>query len=1481
MPGDDDDDDDEQQQQGSDDDEDEPAAGAGVSANVLRCDIARGMQISVPAELVLTQEFDAPPLVVAFALDDPTAIPRLATEAIWAVNFVRSSLERGEACGAYLTGGVNDFTLQKQPRRKHVIRHGNPPQTIPEIVIQARVHELTGVVGARRVSDRYFLLVVRSPQAFSMRLATYFSCEGRGVDERVAVWSKLAMHVRSGVPPRLPVDALLRTYEESLDWMRTSDAGGFTCLFSMHTAIDWIRNHFLRRNRGVQHIRMEGLVDELDDNLMQPTMEEQYSKYDQDVNKRVMPSTDKKKKRRRAEEDDEGEQEGAEAEVDYAKLPMSPVEYPMLTEGDAQGLPKSLATIEIITPTRHEQAVPLLEFVRHLRAFPESVMMELLRGCMHALPQQLMTDMTTLMRSRCVPLTMPEVRDIIMGSDEYQLGRPMLCLGDESWGKQIQHFIHRHHDASKRLSVYMDFLRVSFALAYTRSTGSDGYTDARVSAYGRYMLHNKGIDSRKDCRKLYEQSTQAFPAESVPASATHRAWRLALEMILQCDRRVWNLRPDNLFLFMHLLFGDLMLCLNFFGSVIDGAFNGVGGTIVVRDGGGSYYTRYQDRAAGVREEGAVMQKGNTTGADHSTNSYKLAIDIGNYAMAFRPEGEIIQELKRVTETSLIQETCNVYEGHAGNLRVKHVITHTGDRKYSTELKTGGDQQSENCMTAVAWILPRNTRAKTANDFTTTRENDKKERVQQVFRQVKGAYLIICSNNVRQGARERYHTMITVSRSITSAAGGVDLGYAASMGQGLEDDAAKLLRKRRSAMDGRVDRMMCGGDQTLGDTGRGVFFNALGVAFYTGFMQWTGMLGQIRETRTTAALLMTFDAHLVLCHDILNPAMASSSDRSRYREISKSRGIAASLLGISMRETIEAGRLKEPQQTAIERACLAFKVEGGEAACAWIMGDTMEHMLRLDFFLIMLILARKAKVPVVTLDALLTWLDTGAGCPEADAFVATTRNQYPTAECDTDKRGPGADVRPAHLCLMYLPLDGLTINKLDTPFTPEVRTFFCEAVAKRLHKEFAEDLQAYCQIKPSQYGTDIVRGMIEHSIDQMFAWPSVLMPHGPPRAFWNLHLPQPVPNEDTALPDIAPLRMYMKEATSATLAADVRWLLLVNALGQGQITQSARFTIVAQLLQRFYYHCVPPMLTMSANDLFVALPTQVVGAGFVWPPLLPTTRRILRRPGPDVGMDAHGCPTGMIEDMGVAAPRYELAAMLGVRERDLPTPCVNYHFPAAIWTPAILEVTKEPVSLMWEGGRFFIQREHEFDEDMRHDITGGEHLGGRVAQAVRPVCAFYRPGTLVAMDGGIWGGVGELQGGVYLIHLPGGQRTTTMTPYEIEARVLKPNAPLWVRAGAFPPAVRFVGQVNNNNDDLVVVVSGTLESLDVEDVPYGHFALRVKRAGHEPPRGILFGASHGNDAFRECALRDAPRFIMAVGDLRAQPAAGVRVLDTIV
>ena len=1443
--------------------------------SLMRCDVSRGMQSSQAAPLLLDLAQDAPPFVVAFALEDPTAMPRLAAETIWAINYVRGFVERGEADGAYLVKGVPGFTLHKQPRRKHVLRRVGNPAAVPELMIQARVHDLDGVVNGRRAVERYLLLVVRSPLPFSLRLAVYLSCEGRGVDERAGVWSKLAMHVRSGVEPALPAEAMLRTFEESLDWMRTSDAGGFTCLFSAHMALDWMRHHYLRRYQGqtVGVPSMEGLRDPLDTALVGPAYIEQCAKYDRDVNDRVVPSGKPgrkggARKRRKADEEEE-----AEEEVDYTAKPMETIEPLLLADALTGGLPLSVASIEIISPTRHEQPPTLVEFTRQVRAFPESTMLELLRGCMHNLSRTLMKEMTEAMRGQGVMLSMAEVRDIVMGSGEYQLGRQMLCLGDETWGKQVANLIARA-PADTRLNMYRDFLRVSFALAFTRATGSDGYTDDRVAAYGRYMLLRGGANSQADCRRLFEQTATAFPSEPQPASATHRAWRIAMELLLDCDRRVWNLRPDNLFLFLHLLIGDLMLAINFFGSVVDGAFNGIGGTVVVRDGSGSYRVRFMNRATGGRGEGDVMSKNNSSGADHTTNCFKQAIDIGEHEPRLRPEREQVVELKRVTETSLIQETCNVLEGNGSDLRVKHAITHTGDRKYSTELKTGGDQQSENCMSAIAWLIPRNTRARTANNFESTRENgETKERIRVEYRQVKGGYLAICSNSVRQGARERFHTMLAVSRSIASAAGGVDLGYASAMGQGSEDAAAARARKRRTALDGRVDRMTRGGDQQLGHMGRGIFFNALGVAFFTGFMQWTGMLGQIRETRTAAALLTTFDAHLDLCHDLLNPDMGTNSDRARFREISKARGVAASLLGISVRETIEAGRRKEPQQAAVERACMAFKAEGVEAALAWTMGDMLEHMLRLDFFLLMLVLARKFKVPVVALDALLAWLDTGdaAACPQARAFYdqAVAAGQISLEDKATDTQGPGADLPPPSACAMYLHDKSLEVTKLDAPFTPEVRTRFCEAVGKRLHKEFSGPLMDCCQIKDSEVGDDIVRGMLEHSIDKRFAWPSVLMASGPPRALWTCVEPGRPPAQDPDTLALAPLRMFMTETTVATLYVDLRWMLLANALGQGQITQAARFTIVAQLVQRFYQHCVPPMLAMGGADLFLALPTQVVGAGFVWAPLLPSRRRTLRRPSPDIGVDAPGCPTGMIEDLGVAAPRYELAVALGLDERELPTDCVHYHFPAGVWTPALMG--DEPISLRWErDGRFWMQRERDVATDARIDITAGKEgegfLGGRVTRDVRPLCAFYRPGTVVRVSEGEWGSVGELQGGVYLI-LPMRAR---MTPLEVQSRVLRPDTRVWVRAGALPP--RLVGDGE--------WATGLLEGLDVEDVPPGHFALRMKLEGNVPPADVLFGASHGSLAFRECELRDAPRFVLPAEALCAQPPAGARVLDTV-
>jgi hypothetical protein len=63
-------------------------------------------------------------------------------------------------------------------------------------------------------------------------------------------------------------------------------------------------------------------------------------------------------------------------------------------------------------------------------------------------------------------------------------------------------------------------------------------------------------------------------------------------------------------------------------------------------------------------------------------------------------------------------------------------------------------------------------------------------------------------------------------------------------------------------------------------------------------------------------------------------MASSGDKMRYLQVSKARGVAMGLFGLSLRETLDAGRRGLPQQRAVERTALALKLEGGSSMVAW-------------------------------------------------------------------------------------------------------------------------------------------------------------------------------------------------------------------------------------------------------------------------------------------------------------------------------------------------------------------------------------------------------------------------------------------------------------------------------------------------------------------------------------------------------------------
>ena len=66
-------------------------------------------------------------------------------------------------------------------------------------------------------------------------------------------------------------------------------------------------------------------------------------------------------------------------------------------------------------------------------------------------------------------------------------------------------------------------------------------------------------------------------------------------------------------LVMQLFVSDVMQCLSYHGSVIEGAHNGIGGTVIVRDGYGNYRRWYKDTSGGGASAtvlGDVMDKNN-------------------------------------------------------------------------------------------------------------------------------------------------------------------------------------------------------------------------------------------------------------------------------------------------------------------------------------------------------------------------------------------------------------------------------------------------------------------------------------------------------------------------------------------------------------------------------------------------------------------------------------------------------------------------------------------------------------------------------------------------------------------------------------------------------------------------------------------------------------------------------------------------------
>ena len=138
---------------------------------------------------------------------------------------------------------------------------------------------------------------------------------------------------------------------------------------------------------------------------------------------------------------------------------------------------------------------------------------------------------------------------------------------------------------------------------------------------------------------------------------------------------------------------------------------------------------------------------------------------------------------------------------------------------------------------------------------------------------------------------------------------------------------------------------------------------------------------------------------------------------------------------------------------------------------------------------------------------------------------------------------------------------------------------------------------------------------------------------------------------------------------------------------------------------------------------------------------------------------------MVEDLGPAAPRYQLALLLNVQERTLPTECVHYSLPYNLWTPVKMDdgdggfgslkvdalgryklvkdglesdvtapPTPPPAAAAAAAAAAALQQQQGSDCEQSQGssaICYCYYLSGRITVKARPLGVFDRPGVLVS------------------------------------------------------------------------------------------------------------------------------------------------------
>ena len=186
--------------------------------------------------------------------------------------------------------------------------------------------------------------------------------------------------------------------------------------------------------------------------------------------------------------------------------------------------------------------------------------------------------------------------------------RDTLAGGDRPWATTFMKHI-RASVASDRLEAFTRYIDQAFVLTSSRMFGSDFFFNSRMQVYLRFMRQQ--AQSKQQAAHVYELTKRTGGVNGCCIHAAARALDIALRRI---NVHQWALRSGNMTLALAVMVTDMMLSLNYHDSQFEGARNGIGATVTIRDGGGGYRSLTKKQQS-TWEMNIMNTKMNGCGAD--------------------------------------------------------------------------------------------------------------------------------------------------------------------------------------------------------------------------------------------------------------------------------------------------------------------------------------------------------------------------------------------------------------------------------------------------------------------------------------------------------------------------------------------------------------------------------------------------------------------------------------------------------------------------------------------------------------------------------------------------------------------------------------------------------------------------------------------------------------------------------------------------